>query len=522
MKKFPLLFFILFFFACTTYAQEPALQWLKGYGGNGSDGMGVAVTKTNDGGFIIGIATNSAHGIGNIDTFSYCTTTGNYSSSFIKYNSDASSIEWVKCYDVDNDSSFGYLFPALDGGAVLGGEFNSDSGEGFLILKEDVIGNILWERSYSKGLSGLLKDMIATADGGYLMVGDVYYTDTNFTVHGSGSLLADIGIIKLDSIGNKVWSKAVGGTQDDFCKKVVEVSDGYYVLGSTSSNDSDCTGNHGGYDTYLVKLEKNGDILWHRDLGGTGEDGGDYAVDNGNGGVIIAGATNSQDGDITHPISLNDMYWAIDVDSNHNIIWDNCYGGGGGYCFPNSVCKALDGSIWMAGVSSNAGGRVDTAYGGEDAWIVHTDSEGNFVNAKVLGSDLQDEAFIVYPLSNGSIISGGYYSDGNGSFSSINYYGATDDFLAVFSSWTTKVPETLKTGDGIKIYPNPATDQVTITKGNVDNYSLEIYNSIGSIVYKTNLTDKVSVSVSDWPVGVYCVQVVGASGRRHALKLLVE
>ena len=520
MKKIFFIFFVLFSYSA--FAQEPAMLSLKGIGGNNDDQVGSWVTKTQDGGFVIGIGTNSTYGTGNIDSFSLCTTSGDYASIFVKYNSDASIVEWSKCYGQNGDSAFGYIFPTNDDGVVLGGEYSTTaSGYGFLIMKEDALGNVLWSHSYSKGNGPLLRDMIATSDGGYIMIGDVYYTDTNFMVHASGSLNADIGVMKLDSLGNKVWSKAIGGSLDEISKAVLEVGSEYYIVGSTSSDDSDCTGNHGAYDAYVVKLDKNGNILWHRDLGGTGADGADDAVDNGNGELIIAGATNSQDGDVTHPLSLNDQYWTIDIDSNQNIVWDKCYGGGGSYCFPNTICKATDGSIWMAGVSSAIGGGVDTAYGGEDAWILHTNSAGVFLNAKVLGSSMQDEAYMVYPLSNGSVISGGYYWGNNGSFSSLDYHGYIDIFLAVLSPWTTKVPPTQKTTDILSIFPNPATDFATITKTGNLHSTVEIYNSIGSMVYKTELTDHVTLRVSTWPKGVYCVDVVSEDGGRQVMKLVV-
>ncbi len=521
MKGFFSIFFI--FFSLLAYAQEPVMLSLQGIGGNGSDQVGTNVTKTNDGGFIIGIGTNSAHSTGNIDTFSLCTTTGNYSSSFIKYNGDASLIEWKKCYDQRGDSAFGYIFPTSDGGVVLGGGGSSTIGEGFLISKQDAFGSLVWNKWYSKGMGAIIHDMIATSDGGFVMVGDVFYTDTNFTVHNSGSLNGDIAIIKLDSLGNKEWSKAIGGTDDEVVYRIIENTDaGYYIVGGTASNDYDCTGNHGLYDVYLARLDKNGNILWHRDLGGSDGEIGRYATANGKGGIIIAATTSSNNGDISHPVAPNPGYWAVEVDSNRDILWDNCYGGGGGYCGPNSICKATDGSIWIAGISSHIGGGVDTAYGGVDAWILHTDSIGNFLNAKVLGSSQQDEAFMIHPLSNGNVIAGGYYWGNNGSFTSLDYYGYIDIFLSVFSPFTTEVPQIQNTKNEVKIFPNPAKDQVTIKKGKEASYSVEIYNSIGSVVYKTNLTDTINVNVSEWPIGVYYVRVVGESGDRQALKLLVE
>jgi hypothetical protein len=295
MKK--ILSLLVLLFTHCVYGQEPTLLSLKLYGGNGSEGFGNPVIKTSDGGFIIGIGSNSTGTIGNIDTF--CAENGNRT-IFLKYNSDATILEWTKCFSYSTgDTSLDFMFPQNDGGAVIGGLYNSTIGWGFYICRHDAADNILWAHGYSIGLSAIPKDMIATSDGGYIIVGGVYYSDTNFTVHNSGSFHADIGVLKLDSLGNKIWSKAIGGTLDEASAKVLESQGGYYIVGRTNSDDSDCTGYHGGgNDVYIVRLDLNGNILWHHDLGGSSVETGDYACLDGNGGVLIAATSNSSDGDV--------------------------------------------------------------------------------------------------------------------------------------------------------------------------------------------------------------------------------
>ncbi len=219
MKSTLLILYI--FISCISYSQEPTLQRLKGIGGSGIDQSTPFVIKTNDAGFITCLFSSSNTGTGSIDSFCLI---NEYRTIFIKYNSDASIVEWSKCYENNGDSFTIYLFPTNDGGVVLGGQFKSASGYGFLIWKEDILGNILWSHNYSKGNGPLLRNMISTADGGFLMTGDIYYTDTNFTVHNSGSLGADIGVIKLDNLGNKQWSKTIGGSQDEMSKAAIQVS----------------------------------------------------------------------------------------------------------------------------------------------------------------------------------------------------------------------------------------------------------------------------------------------------------
>jgi hypothetical protein len=266
MKKYFAFLFIVFSFSALGQVPEPALLSLLGIGGNGVDQVLSQVTKTSDGGFIICINSTSAAGSGNIDTL--CDFSGDRN-IFLKYNPDQSILEWSKCYQFDGDTFLSYIFPTNDGGFVVGGNYNSASDWGMYICKQDALGNIIWSHEYSKGNGLQTTCMTATDDGGYLMAGASYYTDTNVSIHYGSFMDADIFVLKVDSIGNKVWGKVIGGTGDESVWSIIPApADGCYLVGETTSSDFDCTGNHGGTDVYLARLDCKGNILWHNDLGG--------------------------------------------------------------------------------------------------------------------------------------------------------------------------------------------------------------------------------------------------------------
>ena len=523
MKKLLLIFIV--FCAIDTFGQvpEPRMLSLMGYGGNGYSEVEPNVTKTNDGGFIINIATNVIAGTGNIDSFCTGISTGD-KAVFLKYNSDASTLEWSKC-----SSDGGYIFPQTDTFFVFGGMTTAvASGWAFKIIKEGASGTVLWNKTYGgEAASARLFGMIAIQDGGYIMVGETNYSDTDFTTHYGSWMDDDIAIIKVDSNGNKVWSKVIGGSAEDAATSIVTApGNGCYVLGTTLSSDYDCTGNHGGDDIYLVRFDKDGNILWHKDIGGSGGENASSAFADGKGGVIIAGASNSLDGDRTHFPSFGCPIWALEVDSNKNILWDNCYGGGGGNCYANSICKATDGSIWIAGVSSIVGAEVDTNIGRDDAWIVHTDSIGNFLNARVLGSTLWDRGMMIYPLSNDNVITGGFYDTSGGAFSSVMTYSSypnSNAFLTILSPFNqTFVSPITNEQEHFKMNPNPSKDKVTIIADFKRNTEITITDMLGKTVYKSSMIDTLQVSVYGWHPGIYYVQLINENGLKETKKLLVE
>jgi len=274
----------------------------------------------------------------------------------------------------------------------------------------------------------------------------------------------DILVMKLDSNGDKVWSKVIGGSsEEDIFSLVNAPNNGCYVVGNTSSNDYDCSGNHGSTDAYVARFDSIGSLLWHQDFGGSEADGYfGWGATDGKGGLLIANGSSSSNGNVHHHIGSDD-FWVLHVDSNGYIIWENSFGSPKTE-FPFSICKATDNTIWIAGLtgySRTAIGQVDQGFGGSDAWIVHSDSNGNFMSAQVIGSGDEDYAQMVHPLSSGGVIVGGANRGNNGNLNSLTYYGGFDAFLTVFAPWTTEETD-IKSNISIKVYPNPTSEQLTI------------------------------------------------------------
>jgi hypothetical protein len=463
------------------------------------------VSKTSDGGFVIGIRTNSTPGTGNIDSFCTSSLSGDRA-LYLKYNSDASILEWSKC-SLKN----GFMYPQSDGSFIFGTETSISGMWSFDISKENAAGSVLWNKTYGDTASARLRGMIATSDGGFIMMGLISSSDTNFTVHYGSFTDDDIAVIKVDSAGNKVWARVLGGSAEDAAVALISApGDGCYVVGTTLSTDHDFSVNHGGDDAFLVRLDKNGTIVWRKCIGGSAGDEADCASSNGKGGAIIGGASNSLDGDRTHFPSFGCPVWAFEIDSNSNIVWNNCFGGGGGNCYANAICKATDGSIWIAGVSSVTGEEVDTNYGKDDAWFIHADSAGSFLNEKVLGSHLWDKGMMVYPLSNGNVIAGGFYDTAGGAFSSVTAYASFPDdnaFLTIFQSYAMGVQQAALTPNPIKMYPNPARSELNLEASEKLTQDILITDVLGKTIYTGVFTDKAKIPVTEWRAGVYCVEV---------------
>jgi hypothetical protein len=137
---------------------------------------------------------------------------------------------------------------------------------------------LLWEKTYGEGSNGEVgTDILATPDGGYLIVGEK-----------GSSTTSDIWLIKTDGNGNAEWNKTYGGSGNEWGSTLHTTVDGlgYIIVSSTESYGN------GSSDIWMIRVDTNGNEIWNRTFGSTGFDGGrdvDVFLD----GYVIAGLTSS-------------------------------------------------------------------------------------------------------------------------------------------------------------------------------------------------------------------------------------
>ena len=240
------------------------------------------------------------------------------------------------------------------------GDVTGNNGSGdYWVVKIDSIGNIQWEKSLGGTGADEAKSVRHTSDGGYVVSG--YSNSNDGDVSGNhGSW--DYWVVKLDSSGNLQWQKALGGTGSDFAYYAQQTTDGgFIVTGHSSSNDGDISGNHGGDDFWLVKLDGNGNLQWQKALGGTGNEISNYVQQTLDGGYITAGWSNSNDGDVSGGNGSSD-FWVVKVDGNGDIQWQNCFGGTN-IEMALSVIQTTDGGYAVIGLSGSNNGDVSGNHG---------------------------------------------------------------------------------------------------------------------------------------------------------------
>src|SRR5690606_9169211 len=115
------------------------------------------------------------------------------------------------------------------------------------------------------------------------------------------------------------WQKSLGGSNSEQAQSVQQTLDGGYIIaGYSYSNDGDVSGNHGNSDFWIVKLNSQGIIEWQKSHGGSSEDGAYSIQQTEDGGYIVAGISNSTDGDVIGNRGGYD-YWIMKLDETGNF-----------------------------------------------------------------------------------------------------------------------------------------------------------------------------------------------------------
>jgi predicted secreted protein/acetyl esterase/lipase len=178
------------------------------------------------------------------------------------------------------------------------------------------------------------------------------------------------------------WSRTYGGAGDDKgWGDLVQTSDGGYVI----SGDTASLGNSTDY--WLIKVDAAGNMLWNKTYGGAGLENENAMVQTSDGGYAMLGFTNS------FGAGGQDFY-LVKTDSAGTMQWNKTYGGNGSDTGV-SVFQTGDGGYALAGLTSSFGA------GGNDVWLVKTDSVGNMVWNRTYGGTGNDMAFSVVQTGDG-------------------------------------------------------------------------------------------------------------------------
>jgi len=420
------------------------IEWDKDFGGTEGDEINI-IQQTADGGFVIG--GDSYSGIGGDKTVPNWDTTGNTPD--------------------------------------------------FWIIKIDSVGNKQWEKDFGGDGSEGCSSLVQTFDGGYIFSGT---TNSGISGDKTSALQGDrdYWIIKTDSLGNKQWDKSFGGTGLDRSSAIRHSSDGGYIIGGDSHSGiggDKSMDTWGSSDFWLVKIDSLGNKLWDKDYGGTSYDNAEDLIQTSDGGFLMSGRSHSPiSGDKTQNNLSSQQIWIIKTDSLGVKEWDRTILANGN-CQDSRVIQTKDHAFVLVNWTNagSGGDKTQPSRGINDYWIVKFYDTTSVYNnsASLLSSDTSfcDKQSIDFfdQSTNNPTSWQWFFPGGNPSSSTLqnptgifyNTYGSFDVTLIACNATDC---DTLYLPGFINEFPNPTVPMITMSNDTLFStpaysYQWYFYNS---------------------------------------------
>ena len=252
----------------------------------------------------------------------------------------------------------------------------SNGGTDILFQKFDATGQLVW----AQNIGGPLDDQGVSVTVDHLnnpiLVAN-FQSTANFNPFGPDALktsngLTDGCVAKYNPAGELIWFVLNGSTGPDGVNEVkVDANNNIYTLGNFSTTVDFEPGMHttaktskGSFDTYIQKLDANGEFVWAKSFGSYAEDFG----------------------------------YGLTVDSNENVFVTGIYNAHTNFDVNETACE----DSWR------------TPVGGGDIYILKLDYGGAFEWVKTIGSFYDDEGYSIDVDANGGVYAvGKFYSNMN-------------------------------------------------------------------------------------------------------------
>jgi uncharacterized repeat protein (TIGR01451 family) len=378
------------------------ILWQKCFGGSNQD-EAKGIFKASDGNYIVTGLSSSNDG----------DLTSNYGSMdiWVFKMSENGVIQWQKNLggsSWEGDATTRCIGSA-DGSIYLLTDTRSNDGDvsgnhgtwDLWLVKLNQAGVLQWQQCFGGSLKELATDIVNGPGGDVYVVGRTT-SSTLPAFHGG----YDFYFCRVSSSGNLLWSKCYGSPLDDEPCQIVSVeADGSSTIGGyVKSNGGDVSGHHGNSDIWMLNISSTGAIQWQKTLGGTaydkiasdGNDGiaaGGAVIRTSDQGFLIAGLTESNDGDISgfhqpSVVSREADIWVVKLNSNGILEWQRSLGGQKADVPAGFPIELSPADFLIIGSSNSNNGDVSTNYGSFDTWLVRLGAVNKLTGIVFLDNNL--------------------------------------------------------------------------------------------------------------------------------------
>ena len=338
----------------------------------------------------------------------------------------------VAQYSNTEDAAGNIMGSLKNGNYLFYGSYYTNSSD---IYERDLAFNKVW----SRGVTGTqvfgcfegtqVNDVQQTSDSGFIMVMNSSLRVGPDKTHDHWGTPCDISddywTVKLSKTGAYQWDRTDGTFDEYDMPFAVErhPGGGYVIAGmsaggatgnKTLPNKGGCSGYTTCGDYWFVRVDANGNKLWEKTLGGSGDDWlWDMKLTSTNQYIICGVSISSASGDKTGANFGGYDFWIMKTDTNMNILWQTTLGGTdeeGGYAA--KIIQTTDGNFVFVGDSKSGiygpGKKAQASKGDRDYWVVKLNAAtGDTMWTRTIGGALADQAMSLQETSDGGLVIGG-------------------------------------------------------------------------------------------------------------------
>jgi len=440
-----------------------------------------------------------------------------------------STIQFRQIYGT-NGTEYGYSVKSCpDQGYILAGSTSSSNVTDGYLVRVDSLGLVMWSKTYGWENIDVMRSIRILPDSGYIVAGftnskgngaydgwlmrtdkngdtlwnsffgggdwdlfyDVYPTyDSGFVMTGGtwsiGNGQEDLWVMKTDKNGQMIWSKTYGGNKQDQGRGVIETSDSLIAVAGFSYSRSDTLG-----ESWILRMDQNGDTLWSRSIPAFSN-----TLDEARGicqtynDLVICGINKATSG-------VNNGY-AYALDFSGNFRYDLAFGSTNVNLETNAIIESKQGGLALTGKTSLVDANGDFHFFQASNWF-----------ATNYGTLEPDEAFSIDNTRDSGYVMLGF-TEGHNSFLPNMYLIKVDKYGAAIGVLDIREPEP---AGSISIFPNPANDLLIIRSDSESAFSAVLIDMNGKQIQIATTTSSVlSIEVLSIPNGLYMLQMMTTDG----------
>ncbi len=345
--------------------------------------------------------------------------------------------------------------PLSGGGVMLSGfsksgasgdkKDTSRGGYDFWLVKLNADGKIAFEKTYGGSFDDTSTKVLKTRDNGFLLAGTSLSQRSGDKIYPTWGVSPDYWVLKLDKNGQQLWQKNLGGNYSERLTGLSENNYGYSISGHSYSNVSgdkttDNTGSENRADLWMVFLETSGKTKKTQTYGTVGPEISCCIISSDFGNVF--GSTSysrAQQGMKTREAYGGGDYWILRTDLSGTKVYDSTVGGTLSD-FMTCLSGAHDGGYLAGGYSQSpvSGVKTDSCRGVFDYWLLKMNVDGSIRWQKTFGGALGDYMTSVQETRDGGVLVGGYSNSDKGFEKSEDSKGGNDYWILKLDSLGNK------------------------------------------------------------------------------------